>query len=140
MSNSINSVNILGYLGGNPNVGVSQGGVASAQLSLGCNQSWKDRGGNPQKRTDWIRVVAFNGLATSLARLQKGDQVAVSGRLQSKIYKDKEGVNGALPGPPVGVRGSGRRFPRRLRGGQGRRRRRARHALPRGRLSVQVGS
>jgi single-strand DNA-binding protein len=93
MSNGINSVVLVGYLGAAPVVGESKGGVNYAQLNLACNQSWKVKGGDLKKRTDWFRVVAFNGLAKTLARLDKGDQIAVSGRLQSKTYQDKQGVS-----------------------------------------------
>jgi single-strand DNA-binding protein len=92
MSNGINSVILLGYLGADPVVGQSGSGVVYAQFSLACKQSWKDGSGNRRQRTDWFRVVAFNGLATTLGRLQTGDQVAVSGRLQSKVYEDRQGV------------------------------------------------
>ncbi len=92
MSHGINSVILLGYLGANPVVGQSGSGVVYAQFRLACNQAWKDGSGNRHQRTDWFRVVAFNGLATTLDRLQTGDQVAVSGRLQSKVYEDRQGV------------------------------------------------
>jgi single-strand DNA-binding protein len=89
----INSVVIHGNLGADPVVKESGKGVTYAQFSMACNQVWKDRDGNRRERADWFRVVAFNGLAATLARLQKGDQVAVAGRLQSRVYKDDLGVN-----------------------------------------------
>ena len=89
----INSVVIHGNLGADPVVKESGKGVTYAQFSMACNQVWKDGSGNPRERADWFRVVAFNGLAATLARLQKGDQVAVAGRLQSRVYKDDLGVN-----------------------------------------------
>jgi single-strand DNA-binding protein len=89
---NINSVSIVGNLGAAPVVGQSQNGVDYAQFNLACNQSWRVKGGDLKKRTDWFRVVAFNGLAKTLARLDKGDQVAVSGRLQSQTY-EKDGVS-----------------------------------------------
>jgi single-strand DNA-binding protein len=88
----VNIVSMIGYLGADPVVEVSNSGVTYARFSLACNQAWKASNGDRKKRTDWFQVVAFNGLAKTLVHLRKGDQVAVGGRLQSKTYVDKHGV------------------------------------------------
>jgi single-strand DNA-binding protein len=90
MSYSINRVTVIGNLGNDPQTGVGKNsGVAWASFRLACNESWKDVSGEVHKRTDWVQVVAFNGLAKSLARLASGDQVAVDGRLRSREYVDR---------------------------------------------------
>jgi single-strand DNA-binding protein len=91
MSNSINLVVLTGYLGAAPKIGESKDGVAYAHFSLATNFSWKDGRGDKHERTDWHRIVAFNGLAKSLARLGTGDQVTVEGRLKTDVY-EKDGV------------------------------------------------
>jgi single-strand DNA-binding protein len=85
----LNVAALIGNLGAAPVIGESKSGVVYAQFSIAINQRWKDRGGESRERTDWIRVVAFNGLAKTLGRLDKGDQVAVHGRLQSQTYMDR---------------------------------------------------
>ena len=68
MSNSLNVVVLSGNLGADAEVKESKSGVTYARLSIAINQQWKD-GEENRKRTDWIRVVAFNGLAKTLTRL-----------------------------------------------------------------------
>jgi single-strand DNA-binding protein len=85
MSTSINTVTLTGYLGNDPVVEESKG-VHYAQFSMATSLTYKDDRGNRVERTDWHRIVAFGALAKTLARLGKGDRVAVHGRLQSSTY------------------------------------------------------
>ena len=90
MSNSINTVTLTGYLGGNPEVQESKG-VTYAHFSMATSLTYRDGKNNKVERTDWHRVVAFGSLAKTLARLGKGDRVAVHGRLQSNTYTPEGG-------------------------------------------------
>jgi single-strand DNA-binding protein len=90
-SKSINLVFLIGHLGAAPEIGESKNGVAYAKFSMATNNSWKDARGDRQERTDWHRVVAFNGLAKTLAQLGTGDKVGVQGRLKTDSY-EKDGV------------------------------------------------
>lgn len=85
----MNSVILTGHLGSKPTIETSKG-VTFARLSLATRHVFKDAAGDRQERTDWHRIVAFNGLAESLATLKTGDRIAVRGRLQTKVY-EKEG-------------------------------------------------
>jgi single-strand DNA-binding protein len=91
MSNSINTVTLTGYLGGAPEGGESRG-VNYAHFSMATSLTYRDGQNQRIERTDWHRVVAFGSLAMTLARLGKGDRVAVHGRLQSSNYTDSQGV------------------------------------------------
>src|SRR3954471_15662078 len=91
MSNSINTVTLTGYLGNTPEGGESRG-VTYAHFSMATSLTYRDGQNQKIERTDWHRVVAFGPLAKTLARLGKGDRVAVHGRLQSSNYTDGEGV------------------------------------------------
>jgi single-strand DNA-binding protein len=91
MSNSINTVTLTGYLGNAPEAGESKG-VNYAHFSMATSLTYRDAKNNKIERTDWHRVVAFGPLAKTLAKLGKGDRVAVIGRLQSHTYTDGEGV------------------------------------------------
>jgi single-strand DNA-binding protein len=60
-------------------------------FSVAVNERWKNRNGDPQERTTWLRVVAFNGLGSACAEfLKRGDPVYVEGRLQIREYEDKD--------------------------------------------------
>jgi len=85
MSTSINTVTLTGYLGNAPEVEESKG-VTYARFSMATSLAYRDGKNNKVERTDWHRVVAFGALAKTLARLGKGDRIAVHGRLQSNSY------------------------------------------------------
>ena len=60
-------------------------------FSVAVNERWKNRNGDPQERTTWLRIVAFNGLGSACAEfLKRGDPVYVEGRLQIREYEDKD--------------------------------------------------
>lgn len=57
-----------------------------------ANERWKSRNGEPQERTTWLRIVAFNGIGSGCAEfLKRGSGVYVEGRLQIREYEDKSG-------------------------------------------------
>jgi single stranded DNA-binding protein len=87
----MNVVAIIGNLGQNPRIGDSNE-TSWAHLNVAVNETWTDDSGNRKERVAWVRVVAFNGLARSLGKLAKGDQVAVSGRLQNNSF-DVDGTS-----------------------------------------------
>jgi single-strand DNA-binding protein len=82
---NINVVVVSGNLGAAPEVNESNG-VTYGRFSIAVNSAWKTRGGELKKRTDWIQVVAFNGLAHTLSNLNQGDHVIVHGSLQTSTY------------------------------------------------------
>lgn len=87
---NINTVTLTGNLGAAPEIRNPKSTVV-ATFSLATNLAWTNGDGERRERTDWHRVVAFNGLAKTLEQLGKGDQVAVQGRLQTRHYvKDGE--------------------------------------------------
>ena len=87
----MNTVVLIGNLGDAPTIGET-GTTTYAYLSLATSYRYTDKGsGEVKSRTDWHRVVAFNGLAKSLRNLQKGERIAVRGRLQTKSW-ERDGV------------------------------------------------
>lgn len=88
----LNNIQIMGNLGGSPDMKFFDGGHV-VNFSVAVNERWKNRNDEPQERTTWLRVVAFNGLGQSCAEhLTKGDGVYVEGRLQVRDYEDKDGI------------------------------------------------
>ncbi len=89
----LNNVQIIGNLGGTPDMKFLNDGKSQVvNFSVAVNERWKNRDGEPQERTTWLRVAAFNGIGQACAEhLSCGDGVYVEGRLQVREYEDKEG-------------------------------------------------
>ncbi len=93
MSRSLNKALLIGNLGADPEVRTTTGGTRVAGFSLATSRSWTDREGQPQERTEWHRIVAWDKLADIAEQfLHKGDRVYVEGEIQHRSYEDKEGV------------------------------------------------
>jgi single-strand DNA-binding protein len=89
---AVNSVTIIGNLGGDPQTRSLPSGESEADFSLATTERFTDRSGARQDRTEWHRVVAFGKLAETCARyLSKGRQVYVEGRLTTRAYDAKDG-------------------------------------------------
>ncbi|MEM7292242.1 MAG: single-stranded DNA-binding protein [Pseudomonadota bacterium] len=95
MARGINKVILVGNLGADPEVKYMPSGSAVANISVATSDSWKDKNtGQQQERTEWHRVVFFNRLAEIVGEyLKKGSQVYVEGRLQTRKWQDKQGVD-----------------------------------------------
>ncbi len=88
----LNSCNFIGHLGKDPEIRSTQAGKRIASLSVAVSERWKDKAGEKQERTEWVRVAVFNeGLVGVVEKfLKKGAKVFVSGKLQTSTY-DKDG-------------------------------------------------
>jgi single-strand DNA-binding protein len=113
---SVNKVILVGRLGRDPELRYTQSGQAVANFSLATNESWTNRDGERQERTEWHRIVVWGKLAEFCGEyVSKGRQVYVEGRLQTREWEDKEGnkrrtteINGQtiqLLGPRPGAGG-----------------------------------
>lgn len=89
----INKVILVGRLGADPEtkqVGANGGTVT--RLNIATSESWVDRDGQKQERTEWHRVSAWGKLAEICGKhLSKGRQVYVEGRLQTRSWEDQQG-------------------------------------------------
>jgi len=89
----INKVILIGNLGRDPEVRILEGGVAVGNFPIATNENYKDKSGNWQTRTEWHDIVAWRQLAENLeSRMSKGTLVYVEGKLSSRKYTDKEGI------------------------------------------------
>lgn len=90
---SFNQVTLIGRLGKDPEIRHTQGGKAIANFSLATSETWRNKDGEKQEKTEWHTVVVFNeGLAGVVERfLVKGSQVMVQGQLRTRKWVDKEG-------------------------------------------------
>ena len=90
---SVNKVILLGNLGRDPETRYTTGGDAVTNLRIATSEQWKDKSGEKQERTEWHRVVLFGRQAEVAGEyLKKGRSVYIEGRLQTRKYTDKEGV------------------------------------------------
>ena len=89
---SVNKVILVGRLGRDPEIRYTTGGQAVANFSMATDESYKDRNGERQKRTEWHKIVAWRKLAEfSQQYLKKGSMIYVEGKIQSREWQDKEG-------------------------------------------------
>ncbi len=90
---SVNKVILLGNLGRDPETRYTTGGDAVCNLNIATSEQWKDKSGEKQEKTEWHRVVLFGRTAEIAGEyLKKGRSVYIEGRLQTKKYTDKDGV------------------------------------------------
>ena len=95
MAGSINKVILVGNLGNDPDVRLSQDNKKIVRLSIATSDSWKDREtGEKKEKTEWHRVVIFsNGLADIAEKyLKKGSKIYLEGQLQTRKYTDQAGI------------------------------------------------
>ncbi len=89
---SVNKVILVGNLGRDPEVRYMPDGGAITNISVATTDTWKDKSGEKQERTEWHRVAFFGKLAEIAGEyLKKGSQVYVEGRLQTRKWQDKDG-------------------------------------------------
>ncbi len=89
---SVNKVILVGNLGKDPEVRYMPSGDAIANISVATTDSWKDKNGEKQEKTEWHKVSFFGKLAEIAGEyLKKGSQIYVEGRLQTRKWQDKEG-------------------------------------------------
>jgi single-strand DNA-binding protein len=89
---SVNKVILVGRLGRDPETRYTSGGQAVANFSVATDESYKDRNGERQKRTEWHKIVVW-GKQAEIAQqyLKKGSLIFIEGRIQSREWQDKEG-------------------------------------------------
>jgi len=87
---SVNKVILVGRLGRDPETRYTSGGQAVANFTLATDETFKDRSGERQKRTEWHRIVLWGKLAEiSQQYLKKGMLVYIEGRIQTRQWEDK---------------------------------------------------
>lgn len=87
---SVNKAILVGRLGRDPETRYTSGGQAVANFTLATDETYKDRAGERQKRTEWHRVVLWGKLAEIAQQyLKKGMLVYVEGRIQTRQWEDK---------------------------------------------------
>ncbi len=93
MAGSVNKVILVGNLGTDPEIRNMQSGDKVANFSLATSETWKDKSGERQERTQWHKVVVFNqGIVGVVERyVKKGAKVYLEGQLETRQW-EKDGV------------------------------------------------
>jgi single-strand DNA-binding protein len=91
---SVNKVTLIGNLGRDPEVRYAPSGSAICNVAIATSRSWKDKtSGERQEETEWHRVVFYDRLAEIAGEyLKKGKSVYIEGRLKTRKWTDKDGV------------------------------------------------
>lgn len=88
----VNKVILVGNLGADPEVRYTPSGQPVANFRIATSESWQDKQGQKQERTEWHRIVAWGKLAELCGEyLAKGRQVYVEGKLQTRQWDDRDG-------------------------------------------------
>lgn len=89
---SVNKVIVLGRLGQDPELKYTPNGSAVCNFTVATSDSWTDKSGQKQEKTEWHRVVVWGKLAELCNQyLSKGKQVYLEGSLQTRSWDDKQG-------------------------------------------------
>lgn len=89
----VNKVILVGNLGKDPEVRHLENGRAVANFSLATSETYKNREGERVTQTEWHNIVLWGGLAELAEKyLKKGNQIYLEGKITSRSYEDKEGV------------------------------------------------
>ena len=92
MAGSLNKVQVIGNLGRDPEVRYTGDNRAIANVTVATSDSWTDKEGQRQERTEWHRVAIFGKLAEVVEKyLKKGDSVYFEGRIQTRKWTDNQG-------------------------------------------------
>ena len=88
----MNKAIIIGNLGKDPEVNQLESGVKVCRLTVATSESYKDKSGQRQTQTEWHNVVLWQGLAEVCEKyLNKGDKVAIEGKITTREWEDKDG-------------------------------------------------
>jgi single-strand DNA-binding protein len=84
---------LIGHVGKDPELKYTPGNIAVANFSVATSESFKDKSGAQQERTEWHRIVTFGKIAEVMGQyLKKGQQVYIEGKLQTRSWDDQSGA------------------------------------------------
>lgn len=89
---SLNKVLLIGRIGQDPEKRVTQAGQSVVTVSLATSESYKDKSGNRQTKTEWHKIIFWNQQAELIEQYcKKGSQIYVEGAIQTREWQDKDG-------------------------------------------------
>ncbi len=98
---SVNKAILVGHLGKDPEVKYAASGAAVCRFSLAMNETFKNKVGEVQQRTEWHSIVAWGKLAEICGEyLTKSKQVYIEGAIRTGKWKDRDGNERKSYEPP----------------------------------------
>jgi single-strand DNA-binding protein len=92
VTQGLNKAILIGNLGADPELKYTQGNQAVLKIRLATSESYQDKAGERQERTEWHTVTVWGKRAEGLSRvLSKGSRIYAEGRIQSRQWEDKDG-------------------------------------------------
>ena len=92
MSRSLNKVTLIGNVGSDPDIRMTPSGTKVAKFSVATNETFNDRSGRQQERTQWHRLTFFGRLSDIVEQwVKKGDRLYVEGRLEYSQTQTPQG-------------------------------------------------
>lgn len=92
MAQGLNRVILLGNLGADPELRMTNNGAAALKMRLATSETYLDRNKQKQERTEWHNVVVWGRRAEAISKfLSKGDRILVEGSLRTTSYEDRDG-------------------------------------------------
>lgn len=90
-----NQVTLVGNVGADPEIRNLDSGAKVANFNIATSERWKDKeSGELKEKTEWVRIVLWSGLAEVAEKyVKKGSQLFLQGKLRSRKYTDKDGVD-----------------------------------------------
>lgn len=89
---NLNQCNFIGRLGQEPEIRYMPNGDAVANLSIAISEKWKDKQGQQQERTEWVRMTAYRKLAEIIGEyVSKGSLIYASGKMQTRKWQNQQG-------------------------------------------------
>jgi len=89
----LNKVSLIGRLGKDPETRYMPNGEAVCNFSVATSETWNDRNGQRVERTEWHNITMYRRLAEIAGQyLKKGSQVYLEGKIQSRKYEGKDGI------------------------------------------------
>ena len=90
---SLNKIVLVGHLGADPESRFTPSGVAVSTFNMATNESWKNKEGEYEDRTEWHRIVLYGKAAETASEYMKKGQLAyVEGRIRTRSWEDKDGM------------------------------------------------
>ena len=88
---SVNRVILIGNVTKEIDMRYAPSGDAIANFSIACNETWKDKNGVKQEKTEFINIVAYRKLAEIIGEyVKKGSPIYIEGRIQTRKWQDKD--------------------------------------------------
>lgn len=88
-----NKVQLIGNMGKDPEIRITESGKTMAKFSLATNETYRSSTGEKVTETQWHNIIAWGKIAELAGQiLSKGKEVAIEGKLMNSVYTDKNGV------------------------------------------------